>query len=207
MLESRMGLRTSKYVQLTKTGRAYVSTGASREVLKQEEHHVTETHPLGMGKGVNQRAQIKMSAEEVDAFLAERRPMTMCTLNHDGSIHAVAMWYGFLEGCVAVETKAKSQKAQNLRRDPRMTLLFEDGDSYDELRGVELVGRAEIVENPERLLELGKSVFGRYYAPYTDEMLPFVEVMLQKRIVAKLHVDRTVSWDHRKLGLDPIRPA
>ena len=29
--------------------------------------------------------------------------MTMCTLNHDGSIHAVAMWYGFVEGAVAIE--------------------------------------------------------------------------------------------------------
>jgi hypothetical protein len=44
--------------------------------------------------------------------------MTMCSIGPDGSIHAVAMWYGFLDGCVTVETKAKSQKVQNLRRDP-----------------------------------------------------------------------------------------
>ena len=53
--------------------------------------------------------------------------MTMCSIGPDGSIHAVAMWYGFLDGCVTVETKAKSQKVQNLRRDPRLTLLFEAG--------------------------------------------------------------------------------
>ncbi|MGH9170939.1 MAG: pyridoxamine 5'-phosphate oxidase family protein [Acidimicrobiales bacterium] len=156
-----------------------------------------------MGSGVNQRAQIKMTAAEVEAFVAERRPMTMCTLNHDGSIHAVAMWYGFLEGCIAVETKTKSQKAQNLRRDGRVTVMFEDGDTYETLRGVELVGRAELVEEPERMLELGKSLFSRYFAPYSDEMLPVVEVMLHKRIVAKVRVERTVSWDHRKLGLPP----
>ena len=165
-----------------------------------------EKPPQQMGHGVKQRDLITMSPEEVDTFLHERRPMTMCTLNHDGTIHAVAMWYGWLEGCIAIETKSKSQKAQNLRRDPRMTALFEDGEHYDELRGVELVGRAEIVEEPDRLLALGKSIFSRYYTPYTDEMLPFVETMLAKRIVAKLHVERTVSWDHRKLGLPPIRP-
>jgi hypothetical protein len=49
--------------------------------------------------------------------------------------------------------------------------------------------------------ELGVSVFERYQAPYTEEMKPFVEVMLNKRVVVKLHVDKTVSWDHRKLGL------
>ena len=104
-----------------------------------------------MGHGVNQRKAIQMTPDEVDAFLAERRPMTMCSLSRDGSIHAVAMWYGFLDGCVTVETKAKSQKVQNLRRDPRLTLLFEDGDYYEELRGVELVGRAEIVDDPDKL--------------------------------------------------------
>jgi PPOX class probable F420-dependent enzyme len=160
-----------------------------------------------MGHGVNQRKAIQMTAGEVNAFLAERRPMTMCSLSPDGSIHAVAMWYGFLEGCVTVETKAKSQKVQNLRRDARLTCLFEDGEYYDELRGVELVGRAEIVEDPERLWTVGVSVFERYYGPYSDEAEPFLQTMLHKRVAIKLATQRTVSWDHRKLGLPPTRPG
>ena len=160
-----------------------------------------------MGHGVNQRKLIQMTPEEVDAFLAERRPMTMCSLAADGSIHAVAMWYGFLEGCVTVETKAKSQKAKNLARDPRLTLLFEDGDYYEELRGVELVGKAEIIDDPDRLWTLGVSVFERYYGGYSDELKPFLEAMLHKRVAVKLHAERTVSWDHRKLGLPATRPA
>jgi PPOX class probable F420-dependent enzyme len=160
-----------------------------------------------MGHGVNQRKAIRMTPEEVDAFLAERRAMTMCSISADGSIHAVAMWYGFVDGCIGVETKAKSQKVQNLRRDPRLTLLFEDGDYYEELRGVELVGKAEIIEDPDQLFTLGVSVYERYTGPYTEEMKPFVDVMLRKRVLVKLNVERTVSWDHRKLGLPPTRPA
>lgn len=168
---------------------------------------MSEVSPQQMGHGVNQRAQIKMTPDEVDMFIHERRPMTMCSINHDGSIHAVAMWYGFLEGCVAVETKAKSQKVQNLRRDPRLTCLFEDGDFYEELRGVELVGRAEIVDDMDRMWPLGVDVFERYYGAFTEDLRPFVETMLNKRVVVKLHVERTVSWDHRKLGLPPTRPS
>jgi PPOX class probable F420-dependent enzyme len=154
-----------------------------------------------MGGGVNQRGLIKMTAEEVDEFLRGRHSMTMSTISPDGRIHSVAMWYGFLEGAIAFETKAKSQKVQNLRRDPRLTCLVEDGESYDQLRGVSLVGRGEIIDDPDRMWELGVSVFERYNAPYTEEMKPFVEVMLNKRVVVKLHVDKTVTWDHRKLGL------
>jgi len=156
-----------------------------------------------MGHGVNQRALIKMTPEEVDTFLREHKTMTLCSLNHDGSIHAVAMWYGFLEGAVAFETKAKSQKVQNLRRDSRITCMCEDGETYEELRGVELVGKAEIVEDPYRMWELGVSVFERYQGPYTEELRPFVELMLNKRVVVKVEVERVVSWDHRKLGIAP----
>ena len=154
-----------------------------------------------MGHGVNQRDLIKMTPPEVEAFLHERRSMTMSTISLDGSIHSVAMWYGFLEGAVAFETKAKAQKVKNLQRDPRLTCLVEAGDSYDQLRGVSLVGTGEIIDDPARMWELGVSVFERYNGPYTDELKPFVEAMLNKRVVVKLHGSKTVTWDHRKLGL------
>ena len=159
-----------------------------------------------MGHGVNQRDVIKMTPEEVDAFLHERRAMSMCTINHDGSIHAVAMWYGFLDGWWPSRPRPSHRRSRTCAATPAH-LLFEDGDSYEELRGVELVGRAEIIDDPDRIWELGVSVFERYYGSYTEEMRPFVEAMLHKRVAIKLEVERTVSWDHRKLGLPSTRPA
>ena len=150
--------------------------------------------------GIKQRDVIRMTEQEVDEFLLGRHTMSVATINHDDTIHLVAMWYGFLEGCVAIETKTKSQKVRNLRRDPRMTCMVEAGDTYEELRGVELVGTGEIVEEPGRMWEMGVNLFERYQGTYTEEMRPFVEAMLHKRVVVQLHVDRVVSWDHRKLG-------
>ena len=149
-----------------------------------------------MGHGVNQRAQIKMTPEEIEAFLHERRPVSLCSINHDGSIHAVAMWYGFLDGMLAFETKAKSQKAQNLRRNPTMTCMAEDGDFYEELRGVELVGTAEFIDSPNRMFKLGINLFERYYGTYTEDLRPFVETMLNKRVVVALHRSRRRLRQH-----------
>jgi hypothetical protein len=59
--------------------------------------------------GTNQRLAVRMTEKEVDAFLHEERTLTMCSMHPDGSIHAVAMWYAFLDGSIAVETKRKSQ--------------------------------------------------------------------------------------------------
>ena len=154
----------------------------------------------GQPRGVKQRNKIVMSQEEIDEFLQGRHSMTMSTINADGSIHSIAMWYGFLEGCVAIESKKKAQKVQNLLRNPNLTMLVEDGETYETLRGVTLIGKGEIVEDPERMFEAGVSVFDRYFAPYTDEMRGAVEMMLNKRVVVKLNVERIISWDHRKLN-------
>lgn len=151
--------------------------------------------------GVNQRAQITMSEEEVTDFLAGSRTMTMATVNGDGTPHLVAMWFGIVDGAICFETKAKSQKAVNLRRDPRITCMVEAGDTYEKLRGVSFEGTAEVIDDADYLFQIGVSVWERYYGPYTEEMKPLVEMMLNKRVAVKVTVDRTRSWDHRKLGL------
>jgi PPOX class probable F420-dependent enzyme len=140
-----------------------------------------------------------MTNAEIDEFLSAPNHLTACTINHDGSIHAVAMFYGFLDGTLAFQTKGKSQKILNLRRDPRLTCLVEGGSAYSELRGVELVGRGEIVEEQAPLLELIIDVRRRYVGPYTNEQRSDVERTAKNRVVVKLHVDRVVSWDHSKL--------
>lgn len=154
--------------------------------------------------GNNQRSQIEMSAEEIATYLERSRTATMVTNGPSGHPHAVAMWYAVVDGAIWFETKAKSQKAANLRRDPKITVLIEDGHTYDTLRGVSFEGTAEIVDDPDRLWDVGVSVWERYNGPYTDEMKPLVEFMLHKRVAVRVDVTRTRSWDHRKLGMDPI---
>ena len=154
--------------------------------------------------GTNQRSQITMTDDEVAAFIEEQRSATMATVGPTGVPHLVAMWYGVVDGQIWFETKGRSQKAVNLRRDPRITVLLEDGLTYDTLRGVSLEGTAVISEDPDDLWKVGVSVWERYTGPYTEEAKPLVEFMLQKRIAVRVDVDRIRTWDHRKLGMDPI---
>lgn len=145
-----------------------------------------------------------MTESETAEFLDHSRIANLATIGRDGVPHLVAMWYALLDGEVWFETKAKSQKAVNLRRDPRVTVLIEDGNTYDTLRGVSIEGHAEIVEDPQSILRVGISVWERYTGPYSEEMLPFVEQMMNKRIAVRMVVDRIRSWDHSKLGLPEI---
>ncbi len=156
--------------------------------------------------GQNQRNQITMSSDEIATFLAESRIATMATIGATGLPHLVAMWYGIIDGKIYFETKAKSQKAVNLKRDPRIVCSVEAGHSYDQLRGVSIEGIATIIEDltDDEYWAAGISVFERYQMPYNKEMRPYVEMMMNKRAVVRIDPVRTRSWDHRKLGQAPM---
>ena len=147
------------------------------------------------------RDQIKMSEAEVQVFLEEQRTMSIATIGRDGRPHVIAMWYTFLDGVPSFWTFAKSQKIVNLRRDPRISCMVEAGETYDQLRGVELVALAEIIEDAEEVQRFGVAEFERYQnTKVTEALMPSVRQMANKRVVVKIHTERVVSWDHRKLG-------
>ncbi len=150
---------------------------------------------------MSRRNQIVMTPEDVEAFLREQRTMCVATVGADGRPHLVAMWYGFIDGAPAFWTYGKSQKIVNLRRDPRLTCLIEAGDAYNELRGVELVADAQLIEDPEQVLAFGVQLTERYQGIQVSEAtMPAIQKSAAKRIVVRLDVKKIVSWDHRKLG-------
>ena len=89
-------------------------------------------------------------------------------------------------------------------RRPR-TSLRHKGTAVEAVKGVSFEGTAEVVDDPDALWQVGVSVWERYNGPYSDEVKPFVEVMLNKRVAVRVDVARTRSWDHGKLGI-PAMP-
>ncbi len=142
-----------------------------------------------------------MSEDEIADFVVKSRTGTLATVGPDGQPHLTAMWYAVVDGEIWLETKTKSQKAVNLKRDPRVSFLIEDGQTYDTLRGVSFEGVAEIVDDTDALHRVGVSVWERYTGPYTDDLKPMVDQMMYKRICVRIVARRARSWDHRKLGL------
>jgi PPOX class probable F420-dependent enzyme len=148
----------------------------------------------------SRRTSIAMTAAEIEAFLQEQRVMSVATIGADGRPHVVAMWFGFIDGQPAFWTYGKSQKIVNLRRDPRVTAMIESGEQYQELRGVELVCDADLIEDADAVLDFGVQLTERYQGPVTEAALPFIKKNASKRVVVRLVPVKTVSWDHRKLG-------
>ncbi|MBU6317949.1 MAG: pyridoxamine 5'-phosphate oxidase family protein [Acidobacteria bacterium] len=150
----------------------------------------------------SKRTLIAMTDEEVRAYLESQKILNVATIGPSGHPHVVAMWYAFVDDALCFWTFGKSQKVVNLRRDPRMTGLVESGEAYNELKGVELVGSGELVDDFDSVLAIGLAVAARYNGPAaaSDAALPFIEAQARKRIGVRFRIDRAVSWDHGKLS-------
>jgi len=149
---------------------------------------------------MSRRDQIRMSDEEIRAFLQEGRILQVATIDHDGWPHVVAMWYVLIDGQVVFWTYAKSQKAVNLRRDNRLTCLVETGLRYEDLRGVQINGRAMLKDDRETVQRIGEMIFERYMGPLNDNLRQTVAAQAPKRVLVFVEPVEIASWDHRKLG-------
>ena len=149
---------------------------------------------------MNRRELIRMSDDEIRTFLGDQRTLQIATIDHDGWPHLVAMWYVLLNDQVVFWTYAKSQKAINLQRDARLTCLVETGESYSELRGVQIKGRANIRDDYETVQRIGLHIFERYTGLLNENTRQLVAAQAHKRVVVFVEPIAIVSWNHRKLG-------
>jgi PPOX class probable F420-dependent enzyme len=147
----------------------------------------------------SQRDRIRMTGEEALAFLAERRKVHVATLNRDGSAHLVPMYFLLVAGAVTFWTYSRSQKARNLERDPRITVMAEDGDAYFDLRGVQVRGLARLSTDPAEVRAFGEGLHRRYFGGLGDAAREHVLGTSPKRTLVTVVPARIVSWDHTRL--------
>jgi len=151
------------------------------------------------------RDAVKLTDEELEEFLASNMKVQVATVGPDGSPHLTTLFYVMVDGQMFFWTYGKSQKIQNLRRDPRVTCLVEDGTDYFELRGATISGKARLIEDYDELVDLGGRVAkvmakGEDLGEFGDQI---VAQQARKRVGVIVEPDRIATWDHRKMTAPP----
>ena len=147
------------------------------------------------------RDAIRMTDEEIWKFIEEQKSLQVATIGRDGMPHLTTLWFAVVDGRIVFETFTKSQKIVNLKRDPRIAVLLEDGVTYDTLRGVSIQGRAELHTEPEEVFPYALAVMRRNQPEIPEESLEqAARALAAKRTGVVVVPEKIVSWDHRKLG-------
>jgi hypothetical protein len=111
------------------------------------------------------------------------------------------LWYVVREEQLWAWTYAKSQKVRNLERDQRATLQIEDGEQYQELRGVMIQAQTVVHRDTPLVAQIGTEILRRYTAGSLGEgFQDAIQAQAAKRVALQFVAQRVASWDHRKLG-------
>jgi PPOX class probable F420-dependent enzyme len=163
---------------------------------------------------VSRRGEIILSPDEQLELLEAARIVVVSTIGPRGWPHSMPMWFTLREPEgeplpdgppreLWAWTYAKSQKARNLERDPRATLLVETGEEYLELRGVQIEAEAELIRDPDRVLAFGKELTVAYsegIESIEGDAAAALQAQAAKRVAIRFEAKRVATWDHRKLG-------
>lgn len=150
--------------------------------------------------GQRRGTAIAMTEEERDTFLRGQPLCRVATIGPGGHPHAGALWFVWDGSALWLNSLTRSQRWTDLVRDPRLSVVVDDGGlDFLRLRGVELLGRAEVVgEVPrkgEPLDELAapEGLFAQKYMGGGDFRYDGRHGWLRVR------PEKVVSWDFAKL--------
>lgn len=154
---------------------------------------------------MSRRDRIRMSHDEVLDFFDVQKVINVATIGPNNRPHLAPLWYFRTGDNLQTWTYGSSQKIANLRRLAEATVLIEDGDSYETLRGVSMETDVEIVEDTEVVTGIGITLAQRYAGakpgdPVPGELAAFIGKQASKRVGLIFTPTKTVTWDHRKLN-------
>jgi PPOX class probable F420-dependent enzyme len=136
----------------------------------------------------------------VASFLAASTKAHVSSLARDGAPHVVPISYVVLDGCITFWADDDSQKVVNLRRDPRVSAVVDDGNGFQELRGVLVHGTAELVRDEAMSGRVADLFSLRAPEEHRDGARSMLFELSKERTVVIIRPQRVASWDHRKLA-------
>lgn len=153
---------------------------------------------------MSQRELIRMNDDETEAYLASSSRARVATLGKDGSPHVVPITYTLLDGRIAFWADRGSQKVVNLRRDARVACIVDDGVDFQELRGVELVGEAELIDDDDTTRRVAELFLAKVPEEWQEAARAQLLELAKERVVVAIKAARAATWDHSKMA--GVRP-
>jgi nitroimidazol reductase NimA-like FMN-containing flavoprotein (pyridoxamine 5'-phosphate oxidase superfamily) len=136
-----------------------------------------------------------LSPAEIDELLSMTLIANLATLDGDGSIHLLPMWFLRVGDDICIPTSRQTHKYRNLRARPRASVMIDLSREGLNLKGVLIRGRVELVEG-EDAQRINRSIHLKYVKPeaLSDDS---VASYLSKGddITVKVHMDHLVSWN------------
>ena len=136
-----------------------------------------------------------LGSDEIDKILSMTLIANLGTIDNDGSIHLVPMWFLRIENDICIPTSRHTHKYRNLLARPHASVMIDISLTGLNLKGVLVRGKVELVDG-EEARKINRMIHLKYIMP---EALSDANVSsyLYKGddITVKVHMDHLISWN------------
>jgi nitroimidazol reductase NimA-like FMN-containing flavoprotein (pyridoxamine 5'-phosphate oxidase superfamily) len=146
--------------------------------------------------------KIQMSDEERDAFLRRKRTLRVATNSSDGYPHNVPVGYQYHEGRIYFPSDKKSKKTANMRHDPKVCCIIDEGKAgrdYESLKGVMVQGDVTLYGEEEHD-EIKHDDLLRHI--FDGEIRGKDRYDRIERVVVEVTPTNVVAWDFSKVNIE-----
>ena len=145
--------------------------------------------------GAETNRPLALSPAEIDELLSMTLIANLATLDNDGSIHLLPMWFLRVGGEICIPTSRQTHKYRNLQARPRASVMIDLSQDGLNLKGVLIRGKVELLEGEEaqrtnRLIHLK---YVTLEALSDDSVASYLS--RGDDITVKVHMDHLVSWN------------
>jgi hypothetical protein len=145
---------------------------------------------------------VRLTDSEAWEALGSSHTGILTSLRRDGVPVSLPVWFVVDDGAILVAGPAASPKFTRIRRDGRIAFLVESGEAWKDLRAVHLVGRGDIVEQPDWV-----SIDALFDAKYAGFRTPRQKMPAAtqahyagaRSLVRLTPTERLLTWDNQRL--------
>jgi len=146
---------------------------------------------------------LRLSDDEIWAFVTDAHTGVMTTLRRDGAPVALPVWFACVDRLIYVHTRGK--KLLRIANDPRASFLVESGEAWADLKAVHFTGTAALAALSPELLARVEAESSRKYDPFRTPASAMPEATARHYASTMQWVrftpdSRVLSWDNRKIG-------
>jgi PPOX class probable F420-dependent enzyme len=129
-------------------------------------------------------------------LLAARLIANLATIDPDGGVHLVGMWFMWDGEALLLPTSRTTRKAKNIQRDPRVTVMIDDSRGGFDLRGLTVIGKAELAEGKDAV-ETNRRIHLRYVTEKGRDLDQVDRYLATDNVTIRVLPERVSSWNLR----------
>lgn len=128
-----------------------------------------------------------------ERFLKSQKILRLATIDKKGSPHIVPVWYLYRDGFFYIGTNTSTQKARNVKRNPKISYCVDAG-IHSPIYGVMGKGIAKLILKKKTVSDIAKKILLRYFRNLNNSSAQ--ELYAHTNCIIKIIPRETTMWKY-----------